>query len=137
MAESRKIFLNLPVADLTKTVEFFGTLGFEFNEQFTDNNAACMIVGQDAFVMLLATDFFKTFTQKEICDSSSHVEAITAISVESRDEVDEMVNKALEAGGQPSNDPSDQGFMYGWSFQDLDGHLWEVVWMDQGADQNE
>ena len=122
MAESRKIFVNLPVTDLAKSVEFFGKLGFDFNKDFTDDRAACMIVSDEAFVMLLSTDFFKTFTQKEICDSSAHAEAILAISAESRDAVEEIVNKALEAGGQPSNDPSDQGFMYGWSFQDLDGH---------------
>ncbi len=130
---SRKIFVNLPVRDLSKSVDFFTQLGFEFDPQFTDENATCMIVSDEAFVMLLVEDFFKTFTKKQLCDTTAHTEAILALSACSREQVDEIVNKALAAGGQPSNDPMDQGFMYGWSFQDIDGHLWEVIYMDPSA----
>jgi len=130
---SRKIFVNLPVRDLDKSVEFFTTLGFEFNPQFTDDSATCMIVSEEAFVMLLVESRFKDFTKKEVCDSTTHTEAILALSAESREEVDEIVNKALDAGGQPANDPMDQGFMYAWSFQDIDSHLWEVLYMDPSA----
>jgi len=136
-ASSRKIFVNLAVKDLGKAVDFFTELGFSFNPQFTDEQATCMIVSDEAFVMLLVEDRFKDFTKKEIVDSTTHTEAIVALSAESREQVDELVNKALSAGGQPANDPMDHGFMYGWSFQDLDGHLWEVIWMDPSAVQGE
>ncbi len=136
-ASSRKIFVNLAVKDLGKAVDFFTELGFSFNPQFTDEQATCMIVSDEAFVMLLVEDRFKDFTKKEIVDSTTHTEAILALSAESREQVDELVNKALAAGGQPANDPMDHGFMYGWSFQDLDGHLWEVIWMDPSAVQGE
>jgi len=136
-ASSRKIFVNLAVKDLGKAVDFFTELGFSFNPQFTDEQATCMIVSDEAFVMLLVEDRFKDFTKKEIVDSTTHTEAILALSAESREQVDELVNKALSAGGQPANDPMDHGFMYGWSFQDLDGHLWEVIWMDPSAVQGE
>lgn len=130
---SRKIFVNLPVKNLTKSVEFFTRLGFEFNPQFTDENATAMIISEEAFVMLLVEDFYKSFITKQIADTATHSEAILAISADSRDEVDDLVNKALAAGGQPANDPMDQGPMYGWSFQDPDGHLWEVIYMDPSA----
>ncbi len=129
----RKIFVNLAVKDLDKTVDFFTKLGFEFNAQFTDESATCMIINEDAAVMLLIEDRFKDFTKKSVCDSITHTEAIVALSADSREQVDEIVNKALAAGGQPANDPMDHGFMYGWSFQDLDGHLWEVLHMDPTA----
>lgn len=129
---SRKIFVNLPVSDLPKSVEFFTYLGFEFNAQFTDENATAMVVGENAFVMLLVKPFFKTFTGKQIADATTHTEAIIALSAGSRQQVDDMADKALAAGGKPSNDPMDVGSMYGRSFQDLDGHLWEVMYMDPG-----
>ena len=97
-----KIFVNLPVKDLNKTIEFFTKLGFRFNPQFTDENATCMIVGEDIFVMLLVEKFFKTFTKKEICDTSKNTEVIVALSAESREKVDQMINKAIEAGGRES-----------------------------------
>ena len=133
--QSRQIFVNLPVKDLKRSVDFFTELGFEFNPEFTDENATCMIISDDAFVMLLVEDFFKTFTKKDIADSSRQTETILALSAESRDQVDELVNKAISAGGKPSNDPSDQGFMYSSSFEDPDGHLWEVLHMDMSAVQ--
>jgi predicted lactoylglutathione lyase len=130
---ARKIFVNLPVKDLSKSVDFFTQLGFAFDPNFTDESATCMIISDEAFAMLLVEDRFKDFTNKDICDATTHTEAILALSADSRQQVDDLVNKALAAGGQPSNDPMDRGFMYGWSFQDIDGHLWEVMYMDPGA----
>jgi predicted lactoylglutathione lyase len=130
---SRKLFVNLSVKNLKLSMEFFAGLGFSFNPQFTDDNAACMLVGEDAFVMLLREPFFRTFNRKEICNTESHLEGMFALSCVSRAEVDEMVGKALAGGGKNAMDPVDHGFMYGWSFYDLDGHLWEPMWMDPAA----
>ena len=107
-----KIFVNLPVKDLNKTVKFFTELGFTFNPQFTDENATCMIVGEDIFVMLLVEKFFKTFTKKEICDATKDAEVIVALSAESRGKVDQMINRVIEAGGRESREPQDHGWMY-------------------------
>jgi predicted lactoylglutathione lyase len=129
-----KIFVNLPVKNLNKSVEFFTKLGFRFNPQFTDETATCMIVGGDIFVMLLTHDKFKTFTPKEICDATKSTEVLVCLSSESREKVvDEMVRMAVAAGGTTYNEPQDHGFMYGHGFQDLDGHIWEVMWMDPSA----
>jgi uncharacterized protein len=125
-----KLFVNLPVKSLDASVAFFTKLGFTFNPQFTDKNATCMIVGEDAFVMLLVEDFFKTFTQKSIADATATTEVIMSVSADSKEAVDTMVATALENGGKESNQAQDQDFMYSWSFKDLDDHLWEVVWMD-------
>ncbi|HEY7770905.1 VOC family protein [Longimicrobium sp.] len=127
---SRKIFVNLAVKDLARSVEFFTKLGFTFNQQFTDESATCMIVSDEAFVMLLVHGRFQDFTKKQIVDSTTHTEVLVALSAESREDVDAMVHTALANGGSPANDPQDHGFMYGWSFQDPDGHIWEVVWMN-------
>jgi uncharacterized protein len=127
---SRKMFVNLAVHDLKRSMDFFGRLGFQFNPQFTDDKAACMVVNDDASVMLLSEPFFKTFTKREICDTRSQTEGLFALSCSSRAEVDEFVNKALANGGRRAMDPQDHGFMYGWSFYDPDGHHWEVLWMD-------
>ena len=132
-----QIFVNLPVKDLDKAVEFFTALGFSFNPDYTDENATCMIINDDAFVMLLVEGFFKTFTSKDIVDASGSTEAIMAFSVDSRDGVDDMFNKALAAGGKESQPAQDYGFMYSRSFQDPDGHLWEVMWMDPSGPQAE
>lgn len=125
-----QIYVNLPVKDLKRSVDFFTALGFSFNPDYTDENATCMIINDNAFVMLLVENFFKTFTSKEVADASGAAEAIMAFSVDSREAVDETVRKALDAGGTPSQEVQDYGFMYNHSFQDLDGHLWEVLWMD-------
>ena len=132
---SRMIFVNLAVRDLKKSMAFFSTLGFEFNPKFTDDKAACMIVSDQAFVMLLAEPFFKGFTKRELCDSSRQTEGLFALSCASRADVDEMVNKAVAAGGAHAMPAQDHGFMYGWSFYDLDGHHWEPMWMDPQAAQ--
>ncbi len=127
---ARKIFLNLPVRDLERTKRFFANLGFSFNRQFTDEKAACMVISDEAYVMLLARPFFETFTKRQICDTSTHSEGLFALSCSSRAEVDEIVGKAVAAGGGHAMEPQDHGFMYGWSFYDPDGHHWEVIWMD-------
>lgn len=128
-----KIFVNLPVKDLNNTIDFFTKLGFKFNPQFTDENATCMIVSEDIFVMLLVEKFFKTFTKKEICDTSKDTEVIVALSVESREKVDQMINKAQESGGKETREPQDHGWMYGRSFEDINKHLWEIIYMDESA----
>ena len=133
---ARKIFVNLPVADLKRSMDFFAQLGFAYNLKFTNEKATCMIISDEAFVMLLTKPFFKTFTKNEICDTSAHTEGLFALSCESRDEVDELVKKAVAAGGKPAMEPVDHGFMYGWSFYDLDGHHWEVLWMDPKVAQS-
>jgi predicted lactoylglutathione lyase len=130
---SRMIFVNLAVKDLGRAVDFFTGLGFSFDPRFTDESATCMIVSDQAFVMLLVEDRFRDFTKKELADPATHTEAILAVSAESREEVDEFADKALAAGGRPANDPIDMDFMYGRSFHDPDGHLWEVVWMDPAS----
>jgi uncharacterized protein len=132
---TRKMFVNLAVQDLAKSKDFFSALGFRFNPTFTDDKAACMIVNAEAFVMLLTQPFFKTFTKRAICDTSQSTEGLLALSCESRDEVDATVKKAIAAGGRHAMEPQDNGFMYDWSFYDLDGHHWEVFWMDPKATQ--
>ena len=127
---ARLTFVNLPVSDLDRSVAFFSGLGFEFNAQFTDEQATCMVVSDQAFVMLLVEPFFSTFTRKRVADANEQIETILGVSATSRDEVDELVDRALQLGGTAANDPQDEGFMYGRSFYDLDGHAWEVIWMD-------
>lgn len=130
MSASRELFVNLPVRDLPKSMAFFTTLGFTYNKQFTDDNAACMNISDKAWVMLLVEPYFKSFTSHRICDTSTHTEALLAVSCSSREEVNEMVEKALAAGGSSAMPAQDHGFMYAWSFYDIDGHHWEVLWMD-------
>ena len=127
---AKQIFVNLPVKNLDNTVAFFTKLGFKFNPQFTDENATCMIVGENIFIMLLVEKFFKTFTQKEICDATKSTEVLIAIDAESKEAVDDMVKKAVNAGGSTYMKPQDHGWMYQHSFADLDGHQWEIAYMD-------
>jgi predicted lactoylglutathione lyase len=129
-AAGTRIFVNLPVKDLTRAKDFFGKLGFGFNGQFTDETAACMVVSDDIYVMLLTHAKFKDFTPKEICDATKSTEALLCLSCESRAQVDEQVSKAVAAGGTTYSEAKDYGFMYGHGFQDLDGHIWELMWMD-------
>ncbi|MEO5709226.1 MAG: VOC family protein [Nocardioidaceae bacterium] len=131
----RLIFVNLPVADLTKSVDFFTSLGFTFNSQSTDDNATCMVISDQAFVMLLVRPFFATFVTKDLADPAATTGAIVTVSAQSREEVDQLVDRALELGGAKAKEPLDEGFMYGRSFHDLDGHAWEVMWMDPGSGQ--
>jgi uncharacterized protein len=127
---STKIFVNLPVKQLEKSMAFYEALGFKNNPQFTDETAACMVVSEDIYVMLLTHPKFKSFTPKEISDATKTSEVLNCISREARADVDETVQKAIAAGGSTFNDPMDHGFMYAHAFQDLDGHIWEVMWMD-------
>ena len=126
----RKIFVNLPVKNLDQSMNFFTRLGFAFNPQFTDETAACMIVEENIFVMLLTEEKFKVFTPKEICDAARSTEVLVCLSCESREKVEEIVRKAVAAGGTTYSEPQDHGFMYGHGFQDLDGHIWEVVFLE-------
>ena len=130
---AKKIFVNLPVKDLNKSVAFFTKLGFTFNPQFTDETATCMIVSEDSYVMLLTEPKFRKFTPKAICDATKSTEVLVALSCDSRGEVDELVRKAVSAGGSTYNKPQDHGFMYAHGYQDLDGHIWEVFFMDPSA----
>jgi predicted lactoylglutathione lyase len=127
----RMIFVNLPVRDLPASERFFGELGFGFEPQFTDDTAACMVVDENIFVMLLTEERFKDFINGEIADATSTTEAITALSADSREEVDDMVVRAIAAGGKPWKPVLEEGPMYGGSFQDLDGHVWELIHMQQ------
>ena len=130
---SRMLFPNLAVRDLDRSVAFFTELGFTFDPRFTDETATAMIVNEQAVVMLLVESRFKDFTKKALVDSTKQTEAIIALSAESREDVDSFADKALAAGGSRANDPMDLGFMYGRSFEDPDGHLWEIFWMDPAA----
>lgn len=127
----KQIFVNLPVKDLDKSISFFTKLGFSFNPQFTDKNATCMIIGENIFAMLLVEPFFKSFTTKALCDTAKSTEVINALAVSSRKEVDEMITVAVNAGGIEPRPAQDHGWMYGRSFQDVDGHLWEVFYADE------
>lgn len=130
----KNIFVNLPVKDLEKSKAFFSSLGFSFDQRFTDENAACLVLGEHIYAMLLTQPFFRTFTRKELCDATRCTEVLLAIDAQSRAEVDALVHKALAAGGTLYADkPQDYGWMYGHGFADLDGHQWEVLCMDESA----
>lgn len=129
MAKAKEMFVNLPVKDLPRSMAFFRALGFDFNMDFTNDDGACMVVGPNIYAMLLTEPFFQTFTDKTVIDSHSQVEALVCISVDDRAGVDDLVAKARAAGGTVPRQPQDHGFMYGHGFQDLDGHVWEVVAM--------
>lgn len=128
-----RVFINLPVKDLDRSVAFFTKLGYGFNPQFTDHKAACVLISEEIHVMLIREDFFRNFTKKEICDATKYTESITCLSAESREAVDEIVRKAVAAGATVPNEKQDQGFMYGHGFQDPDGHLWEYIYLDEEA----
>jgi uncharacterized protein len=125
-----KIFVNLAVKDLDRSKAFFEQLGFTFNPQFTDESAACMVITDDIYAMLLTYPKFKEFTKKDIADAHKTTEVLTCLSFDSKDKVSEVVDKAVVAGGTEAREPMDYGFMFGRSFNDLDGHTWEVIWMD-------
>ncbi len=127
------IFLNLPVKDLLRSMAFFQALGFSFNPQFTDDTAACMVISDTIFAMLLTHAKFESFSPKPIADTNESIEVLTCLSRESRTDVDAIVKAAVAAGGSTYNAPQDHGFMYGHGFRDLDGHIWEVMWMDPAA----
>lgn len=128
---STKIFVNLAVKDLIKSMDFFSKLGYTFNKQFTDDTAACMVISEDIYAMLLTEPKFKSFTPKQVSDATKATEVMTALSAESREKVNETVDKALKAGATETRPAEDYGFMFGRSFNDLDGHIWEYIWMDE------
>ena len=130
---STHIFVNLHVKDVKKSMAFFKGLGFEFDLRFTDEQAACLVIGENMYAMLLKEEYFKTFTKKEVVDTDKFAQLTIALSAESREKVDEIVNKAVSLGGKIYADPQDHGFMYQWGFQDLDGHVWEIGYMDMKA----
>ena len=129
----RQIFVNLPVKDLPRSKAFFGQLGYSFNPQFTDDKAACMVIEDNIYAMLLTEPFFQGFTKKPIADASKSTEVLICLSCESKEEVESLVRKALAAGGRAPNPVQDHGFMYSHGFEDPDGHVWEVMWMDPNA----
>lgn len=128
--KARKLFVNIPVSDLQKSIVFFEQLGFAFNQQFTDATATCMLVGTDAYFMLMIRDRFAGFSKKPLGNSKNETSTLFAITTDSREEVDQLFEKAITAGGTKAADPQDHGFMYVQSFYDLDGHHWELFWMD-------
>ena len=130
---NRQIYVNLPIKNMARTRAFFSRLGFTFNPQFTNEQGACMVVADNIYVMLLVESFFQTFTQKPVADATQSTEVLLCLSCESRARVDEVVAKAVAAGGKAPNAPQDQGFMYGHGFEDLDGHVWELMYMDLAA----
>lgn len=131
--QAKQIYINLPVKDLKKSIAFFKKVGFEFNDMFTNDESAALIIGDNIFAMLSTEEKYKTFTPKAIADTAATTEVILAITADSKEQVDEIVNRALEAGGSKFTDSVDHGFMYYGSFQDVDGHAWEVLYMDQNA----
>lgn len=133
---SQKIFVNLPVKDLNKSIEFFTKLGYTFNPKFTDQNATCMIVSDDIYVMLLTEKFFRTFTNKEISDAKKSTEVLISLTAENKEAVNQFMAIALDAGGKEPREAQDHGWMYGRSFEDLDGHIWEIFYMDESALDN-
>ena len=128
------IFINLPVKDLKKSIEFFTQLGFTFNQNFTDETATCMIVSDTISVMLVSETRFKTFSFNEICDTSKSTEVLNCLQVESKERIEKLVASALKAGGSTFREADDNDFMYGHAFKDLDGHIWELVFMKSSAD---
>ena len=132
----QQIFVNLPIKDMPRSQAFFRAMGYEFNPQFTNEQGACLVLGDKLYAMLLVEDFFQGFTRKMIVDATQAIEVLLCLSCESRAEVDALVAKALAAGGTAPRPPQDHGFMYVHGFDDLDGHSWELAWMDTSAAAN-
>ncbi|HEY0887932.1 MAG TPA: VOC family protein [Ramlibacter sp.] len=130
---NRQIYVNLPIHDMERSKAFFAALGFSFNPQFTNEQGACMVIADNIFAMLLVESFFRTFTNKPVADAGKSTEVLVCLSCGSREEVDGLVRKAVAAGGTAPMPPQDHGFMYGHGFTDLDGHMWELVYMDPAA----
>ncbi|WCM23523.1 glyoxalase/bleomycin resistance/extradiol dioxygenase family protein [Paraburkholderia bryophila] len=126
----KQIYVNLAVDDLERSKAFFSTIGFSFDPQFTNEQAACLILGENLYAMLLVKELFKSFTRKPLCNPKESTEALLGLSCESRGEVDALVAKARAAGGTVPRAPQDYGFMYGHGFEDIDGHIWELIYMD-------
>ncbi|ASW01992.1 VOC family protein [Paraburkholderia aromaticivorans] len=129
----KQIYVNLAVDNLERSKAFFSAIGLNFEPQFTNGQAACLILGENIYAMLLVKDLFKSFTRKSLCDPNESTEALVGLSCESREAVDALVAKALAAGGTVPRAPQDYGFMYGHGFEDIDGHIWELIYMDPNA----
>jgi uncharacterized protein len=129
----RQIFVNLAVGNLERSKAFFSALGFRFDPQFTNDQAACLVLGQNLHAMLLVRDLFRSFTRKTLCDPGESTEVFVGLSCDSRDEVDALVARAIAAGGNAPRAPQDYGFMYGHGFEDIDGHIWELIYMSPNA----
>jgi len=129
-----QIYVNLPVKDLERSNAFFKSLGFRLEPKFSNDQASCVILGKNMFAMLLVEGFFRTFTNKSICDATKSTEVLVCLSCESRAKVDDLVKKAVAAGGRVPREPQDQGFMYGHGFEDLDGHVWELIHMEPNTE---
>ena len=127
---TQKMFINLPISDVAQTREFFGKLGYTFNEQFSNEQAICMPINEDAFVMMLQNDTFATFIDKTIIDAKTNVEVLVSLSFDSVEAVKEFSEKAFALGARNYKEPLDMGFMFSWGFEDLDGHIWEAFWMN-------
>jgi predicted lactoylglutathione lyase len=130
---NKQIYVNLPVRNVERSKAFFAGLGYSFNPEYSNESALCMVIGENIYAMLLAEPFFQTFTKKPIADARTSTEVLVCLSCESRAEVDTLVAKAVAAGGAAPNPPQDHGFMYGHGFEDPDGHVWELVYMDPNA----
>ena len=131
--QSSQTYINLPVKDLNRTKEFFGSIGFEFNPQFSDENSACLVINDNTFVVMLTESYFNTYVSKPIANLASHSAGIIALTANSREHADELAEKAYAAGGKPYKDALDHGFMYVKSFEDPNGHLWEIGYFDMSA----
>lgn len=131
---TRQIFVNLPIANMERSQAFFKALGFSFNPQFTNDQGACMVIADNIYAMLLVKPFFQTFIDTDIADANKVKEVLTCLSCDSREEVDSLVKKAVDAGGKAHRQPQDHGFMYGHGFVDPDGHVWELVYMVPNAE---
>lgn len=134
-----RIFVNLPVKDLDRSMEFFKQLGYSFNQQFTDATAACLVISETIYAMLLTEEKFKSFLPagKQVSDTTKTTETLIALSCESKDEVNRLADTAIRSGGSEARPPEDHGFMFGRSFHDPDGHVWEVFWMDPAMIQQQ
>lgn len=132
----KQIFVNLPIKDMARSQAFFRAIGYEFNSQFTNDQAAALVLGENLFAMLLVEDFFKSFTAKTLVDAHQSTEVLTCLSCDSRAQVDALVAKAVAAGATVPRQPQDHGFMYSHGFEDLDGHAWELMFMDASAAAN-
>jgi predicted lactoylglutathione lyase len=129
----RKLFVSFPIRDLERSKAFFSTLGFTFDPQFSGDGGACLVINAEARVMLVTETIFKTLTERDVCDTRTHVEVLVTVSCESRAEVDQLVNLAASHGGKAAGAAQDHGFMYDWGFYDPDGHGWGVTWMNPAA----
>lgn len=127
---TQQMFINLAISDVARTRAFFGALGYSFNEQFSNENALCMPINENAFIMMLQNEMFAGFIDKTIIDAKSNVEVLVSLSFDSTEAVKEFSEKAFALGGRNYKEPTDMGFMYSWGFEDLDGHLWDLFWMN-------